>query len=215
MKKILRILIISFCSIFFLVGSLRLGLLFWARERTEKFDDIRPADVAIVPGAGINANKTPTLPLSDRIDGAIQLYNAGKVKKLLMTGDNTSLDYNEPGAMRDYAIAHGVPADDIVLDYAGRRTYDSCYRAKAIFGVDSAIIVTQSYHLPRALYLCNAMDIDIRGYEIEQSQYVRLRYLFWQFREVFATIMAFWDVNLRHPVPVLGPYEPIFPSSRP
>ena len=80
-----------------------------------------------------------------------------RFKKYLMSGDNRFLDYNEPGAMCAYALSLGVPEDAIVLDYAGRRTYDTCYRAHAIFGIQQAVLVTQSFHLPRALFTCNML----------------------------------------------------------
>ena len=97
---------------------------------------------------------------------------AGKVEKLLLSGDNRTLDYNEPGAMRAYAISLGVPAEDIVLDYAGRRTYDTCFRAKAIFGVDQVLLVTQMFHLPRALYTCRALGIEAEGIPADQVKIV-------------------------------------------
>ena len=99
------------------------------------------------------------------MDTAAQLYFSGKVEKLLMSGDNRFVDYNEPEAMRQYARSLGVPEEAIVLDYAGRRTYDTCYRARDIFGVQSAILVTQNFHLPRALFTCNALGIRATGVE--------------------------------------------------
>jgi SanA protein len=95
-----------------------------------------------------------------------------------MSGDNSTVYYNEPESMRQYALSLGVPDDAIVLDYAGRRTYDTCYRALNIFGIESAVITTQPYHLPRALFLCDRLGIDIQGVEVEQSRYVRARYIF-------------------------------------
>ena len=106
--------------------------------------------VALVFGAGIRADGRLSPMLADRMDTAIALYQAGKVRKLLVSGDNRFVDYDEPGRMYDYAVARGVPAADVVRDYAGRRTYDTCYRAKAIFGVERALLITQRFHLPRA-----------------------------------------------------------------
>ena len=109
--------------------------------------------VVIVFGAGLRRDGTPTTVLRDRVETAAELYRQGKVEKLLMSGDNRFVDYNEPEAMRQYALQLGIPDEDIVLDYAGRRTYDTCYRAGAIFGVKKVILVTQLFHLPRAIYL--------------------------------------------------------------
>jgi SanA protein len=130
-----------------------------------------------------------------------------------MSGDNRTLDYNEPGAMRDYAIGLGVPEEDIILDYAGRRTYDTCYRARHIFGVEQAILVTQNFHLPRALFTCSAFGIESSGVSADLRTYSRRSMEFWQIREVAATSQAFIDVYLTRPLPVLGDPEPIFPNT--
>lgn len=167
--------------------------------------------VVLVPGAGLNSSGGPSAPLRDRLDAAIELYRLGKVQKLLLSGDNTAITYNEPGAMQSCALDQGIPDEDLVLDYAGRRTYDSCYRAHHIFGLDELIVVTQAYHLPRALFLCENSDLDAVGVPVEQSRYIRSRYLFWNVREVFATVAAWLDVYVLKPLPVLGEMEPIFP----
>src|SRR5512134_585999 len=121
--------------------------------------------VAIVFGAGLRRDGTPTAILRDRVETAADLYSSGKVEKILMSGDNRFDDYNEPEAMRQYALSLGIPAQVIALDYAGRRTYDTCYRAKAIFGVESALLVSQKFHLPRALFICNTLGLDSAGVE--------------------------------------------------
>jgi SanA protein len=167
--------------------------------------------VAIVFGAGLWRDGSPTPVLRDRVATAAQLYFAGKVEKILMSGDNRYLDYNEPGAMRGYALELGVPDEAIVLDYAGRRTYDTCYRARAIFGVSQAILVTQTFHLPRALYLCNSLGLPAIGVPADLRVYQARSLFFWNLREVPATLAALWDVNVSHPEPVLGKPEPIFP----
>jgi SanA protein len=107
-----------------------------------------------------------------------------------MSGDNSSQFYNEPGPCKTYALSLGVPEQDIVLDYAGRRTYDSCYRAQAIFGVEQLIVVTQAFHLPRAIFLCNAFDIDVSGVAADDANYNRRGYVFWWTREIFASTVA-------------------------
>jgi len=166
--------------------------------------------VAIVFGAGLTRDGEPTLILKDRVKTAVQLYFNGKAQKLLMSGDNRFTDYNEPEAMRQYALGLGVPDDAIVLDYAGRRTYDTCYRARAIFGIDSALLVTQQFHLPRALFLCNALGIQAVGVDADNYWYWPPLMLIWNVREQLATVGAFWDVYVERPLPVLGKPEPIF-----
>ena len=126
--------------------------------------DVAPAaPVAIVFGAGVRTDGRLSPMLRDRMDTAITLYQAGKVRKLLVSGDNRFVEYNEPAAMYDYAVARGVPPDDVVRDYAGRRTYDTCYRANAIFGVTDALLVTQRFHLPRALFTCRNLGLTLRA----------------------------------------------------
>jgi SanA protein len=169
-----------------------------------------PADrVAIVFGAGLRYDGTPTAILRDRVETAVQLYQQGKVSKLLMSGDNSFVDYNEPEGMRQYALSLGVPDEAIVLDYAGRRTYDTCYRANAIFQVQSAILVTQSFHLPRALFLCNSFGVESDGVAANNIYFRKTSRFIWNTRELFATTQAVWDVYLSKPLPVLGEPEPI------
>jgi SanA protein len=181
-----------------------------ARGEIDSVQSVPPSRVAIVFGAGLTRSGFPTAVLQDRVAEAAKLYFSGKVEKLLLSGDNRSVDHNEPGAMRQYALLLGVPADALVLDYAGRRTYDTCYRAKAIFGVTQAILVTQTFHLPRALYLCNALGVQAVGVSADLRHYRWPSVLYWNVRELFASAAALWDVYVAHPVPVLGDPEPIF-----
>ena len=167
--------------------------------------------VAIVFGAGLWRDGSPTPILADRVTAAANLYFAGKVEKLLMSGDNRFVEYNEPEAMRQLALSLGVPYEAIVLDYAGRRTYDTCYRAQYIFGVTEAILVTQAFHMPRAIYLCNHLGVDSIGVGSDLRVYRRYSLFVWNVRELLATTAALWDVHIGHPLPVLGEREPIFP----
>ncbi len=165
--------------------------------------------VAIVFGAGLQRNGRPAAVLYDRVATAVELYHTGKVDKLLLSGDNRFEDYNEPGAMRSVALELGVPDHDLVLDYAGRRTYDTCYRAKAIFGLAEATLVTQSFHLPRALFICEALGLSVTGVSADRREYRRSSLAIWSAREVLATAAAVWDVAVARPEPVLGDPLPI------
>ena len=167
------------------------------------------AQVALVFGAGLRRDGSPTAVLRDRVQAAVELYRQGKVQKLLMSGDNSYIYYNEPGAMREFALALGVPEEDIVLDYAGRRTYDSCVRARVIFGVDKAILVTQPFHLPRAAYICRAIGLDATGFTAENIYFRKISRLYWNIREIPAMLVAFIDVHITRPEPILGQKEPI------
>ena len=187
----------------------KLILLLYAAPRTFTADTILAERIAIVFGAGLRKDGTPTAILKDRVETAAQLYQQGKVNKLLMSGDNRFVEYNEPEAMRQYALDLGIPDKDIVLDYAGRRTYDTCYRAKAIFQVDSAILVTQNFHLPRALFLCNWFGVKSTGVEANNIYFRKISRFVWNARELFATAQAALDVYIFKPLPVLGNPEPI------
>jgi len=125
--------------------------------------------VAIVFGAGVLPGGKPTPYLKWRITTAADLYKAGRVHKLLVTGDNGTKHYNEPVAMRKLAESLGVKPGDIVLDYAGFNTYDSCYRAHAIFGVKGAVLISQGYHLPRAVVTCDHLGVKSVGVDALHS----------------------------------------------
>ncbi len=187
----------------------RLAVITYTSAYTYTERNVPSERVAIVFGAGLRYDGTPTPILKDRVQTAVQLYENGKVSKILMSGDNSFVDYNEPEAMRQYAIELGVPDEAIVLDYAGRRTYDTCYRAGAIFQVESAILVTQDFHLPRALFLCNAFGVKSNGVQANNMYFRKISRLIWNTREFFATTQAVWDVYVAKPLPILGDPEPI------
>jgi vancomycin permeability regulator SanA len=181
-----------------------------ALKRTYRVEKVPTRRVALVFGAGLWRDGQPTPVLRDRVAAAAELYFYGKVEKLLMSGDNRFIYHNEPGAMFDYALSLGVPPEAIVLDFAGRSTYDSCYRAKVIFGVTEPILVTQLFHLPRALYTCNALGLNAIGVPADHRKYRGGSLLYWNIRELPATVNALWEVHFSHPLPVLGDREPIF-----
>lgn len=130
-----------------------------------------PVDAVVVLGAGINWDGSPSAILQDRLDVAIGLYEDGLAPKLIMSGDNSDASYNEVMAMANYAIDQGVPARDIFCDHAGVSTYDSMYRLANVFGVDSCVVVTQEYHLYRALYDAQAFGIDVVGVPSDRRDY--------------------------------------------
>jgi SanA protein len=183
----------------------------WVDERYAPLifgaDEAPSRRVAIVLGARVYPSGRLSAMLRDRVDTAVALYKQGKVQKLLMSGDNSTADYNEPGAMLAHAVAQGVPAADIQPDYAGRRTYDTCYRARDIFQVDEAIVVTQAFHLPRALFLCNNLNIDAVGVTADRRRYDPRSIGYSELREVPALLGALVDLIRNAPPPILG--EPI------
>jgi SanA protein len=210
-KMVINLLIVLILMGVLLLIFSRLVTGMYARTKTYTAADVPTRRIAIVFGAGLWRNGTATPVLQDRVQTAANLYFAGKVEKLLMSGDNRFVEYNEPAVMREVALSLGVPNEAIVLDYAGRRTYDTCYRAKAIFGVSEAILVTQSFHLPRAIYECNKLGVDSDGVSADLRVYRISSLLYWNTRELFATAAALWDVNISHPIPVLGDPVQIFP----
>lgn len=166
-----------------------------------------PPRVAIVLGAKVSKNGELSNVLYDRVLTAVELYRAGRIEKLLMSGDNSIANYDEPTAMKQTAVKLGVPESDIVLDFAGRRTYDTCYRAKEIFNVQKAIVVTQEFHQARTLYLCNNLGVDSIGITANRRKYDGENY--WAFREFFSRASAWFEMNFVSFEPVGGPREPI------
>jgi vancomycin permeability regulator SanA len=163
--------------------------------------------VAIVLGAKVWDDGSLSHALLDRVTTAVELYKAGKVKKILMSGDNPSQQYDEPTAMKTEAVKQGVPESDIVLDFAGRRTYDTCYRAKEIFEIKKAIMVSQEFHLPRSIYLCQNMEIETIGIVANKRNYLAEDY--WAFREFFSVASAWFEMNSIPFEPIKGSKEPI------
>ncbi|MEG4069891.1 ElyC/SanA/YdcF family protein [Microcoleus sp. Pol11C2] len=171
-----------------------------------------PAEpIAIVFGAGLWEDGTPSPMLADRVQAGVELYKAGRVDKLLMTGDNSSVDYNEVQAMQDYAAAQGVPTNNIILDYAGFSTYESCYRAKEIFGITQAVLVTQNFHLARAVYTCRQLGVEAIGLGTpDWGKFRQKGMIRYSFREFLAVLKALWEVRVTRPEPTfLGPFEGI------
>ena len=171
-------------------------------------DDVHSVDstpsksVAIIFGAQVTRRGRLSTMLRDRVETGIDLYRAGKVEFLLMSGDGRTDFYNEPTTMRDYAIEQGVPADAILTDPAGLRTYDSCYRARDAFGLTEAILVTQEFHLDRALFICNGLGIEAVGVYADYHRpygYSRRAMGWSRWREIGATAIAALDLLRRRP----------------
>nr|WP_323368984.1 ElyC/SanA/YdcF family protein [Streptomyces alkaliterrae] len=163
------------------------------------------APVAMVFGAGLRDGE-PSRYLASRLDTAADLYHGGKVRALLLTGDNSRADYDEPTAMRDHLLRRGVPADRVVLDYAGFDTWASCSRAKRVFGVDEALLVSQAFHVPRAVALCDAAGVRAHGVAVAEA-----RNAVWyagHLRELAAGVKAGLEATFTPDPRFLGPQEP-------
>jgi SanA protein len=193
-------------SIDLYVGSFKTGRLHTSIDQVPTEE---PPRVAIVFGASVYPNGALSPVLRDRVETAVDLYKAGKVKKLRMSGDMSAQHYDEPTAMKEAAVSLGVPENDIVMDFAGRRTYDTCYRAREIFAVKKAVLVAQDFHQARALYLCNNMGVDSIGIAADRFHYLEENY--WRFREFFSVISAWLEMNFVPFTPIGGAREPIEP----
>jgi len=197
-----------------LLPLLPAGAMFLIYQEVESHKNSIYANVANVPempaaivfGAGINS-----LEFRDRIDTAVSLYKQGKVSKLLMTGDNRYMNYNEPIAMKKAAVQRGVPERDITCDYAGFRTYDSLYRARDIFGLKQAILVSQRYHLPRAIFLAQSLGLEVVGVDAAVRSYGAWQN-WYDIREIAASEAAWLDVVMKRKPKFLGKKEPLFPA---
>ena len=137
----------------------------------EKAAELRDVDCIIVLGCLVKADGTPSDMLADRISVGVSLYQNGTSPKLLMSGDHGQKEYDEVNTMKSCAISAGVPSEDIFMDHAGFSTYESIYRAKEIFGADKIVIVTQQYHLHRALYVAEALGIEAYGVSADLRSY--------------------------------------------
>ena len=173
--------------------------------RVRSLQDVPGEPVAVVFGAGLTDGK-PSPYLAHRLDAAVRLYTAGKVKALLVSGDNSRTSYDEPGAMRTYLVAHGVPRAKVVVDDAGFDTWSSCDRAKRVFGVDRAVLVSQDFHIRRALALCSAAGIDAYGIGVAEAH--DATWYAGGAREVLAAGKAALDVLVKPDPHFLGPHEP-------
>jgi SanA protein len=138
---------------------------------------------------------------------AKELYKEDKIQKIVVSGDNRVSHYNEPQVMYDYLVSEGIPKNSLVRDYAGRRTYDTCFRAKEIFEIEEALLISQGYHLPRAIFLCEKFGIEASGYSATRRPYIGERYF--KTREILALYKSILDIYILKPTSVLGKKEPI------
>lgn len=160
-------------------------------ERIYALENAPGKITAIVFGAGLRRDGTPTTVLADRVTTAVSLYREGKVDRILMSGSIRGDTYNEPNAMRSLAIKLGVPSQDILTDTGGTRSFNTCQRAHQEFRIEEALLVSQRFHLPRALLICDAIGLSAEGVTSDLHPY-RSRIL-WELREIPATLRALWD----------------------
>ena len=163
--------------------------------------------VAVVFGASVFGNGDLSPILANRVDRAIELYQAGKVDRILVSGDNRHPSYNEPRAMQEYILGRGVNPSHVVVDNSGRSTYETCLRAKKVYGLDQAVLVTQNFHLARALYIANELGLDAVGMAANMSPSSQLDYQ--TLREWGAEVKAYFNLNFVPPEALLDRRKPI------
>ncbi|MBE0447118.1 MAG: YdcF family protein [Actinobacteria bacterium] len=179
----------------------------------QSIDEAPSSQTAVVLGAKVFDGGGLSYVLADRVDTGVDLYRTGKVKKLLLTGDHGRTAYDEVNNMRRYALSKGVPPEDIFMDHAGFNTYDSMYRARDVFEVKSAIIVTQKFHLARSVYTARTLGIDAVGVPADKHIYIKAA--LFDAREILARTKAFIQLHITHPKPrFLRPKIPITGDGR-
>ena len=163
--RIIKYILVFFAllMLFFVVSNII--IICSGKKKIAKTDELQAldADCILIFGAGVRPDKSPSPMLSDRLDEGVRLYNEGIAKKIIVSGDHGEVDYDEVNVMKNYLVAAGVPSEDIFMDHAGFSTYESVYRAKEVFGAQKIIMVTQKYHIYRALFIAKSLGIDALG----------------------------------------------------
>ena len=213
MKRKYKVLIFVIAGIALLIGITAVSLSAYMVKATEKniftadtFENDEKADCILILGAGVKDGK-PKPMLRDRLLTGIELYKSGAADKIIMSGDHGRADYDEVNVMRSFAIEQGVRAEDIFLDHAGFSTYDSVYRAKEIFCAEKVIIVSQKYHLPRALYVAEKLGLDAYGVAAADVSYRGQSYR--EAREMLARAKDFCNAALKRKPRLLGDAIPV------
>lgn len=213
-KKIISVIMVIIAALVLLSGIGVLSINAYVKSvggdlivSPEDAAKLNNADCILVLGCGVKEDGTPSDMLRDRLDRGLELYFSGAAPKLLMSGDHGQTDYDEVNTMKSYAMERGVPSHDIFMDHAGFSTYESVYRAKEIFEVESLIIVTQEYHLYRALYLADAMGLTSHGVSSDYHTYAGQTYR--DIREILARNKDFFTALFKPSPTYLGEAIPV------
>lgn len=198
-NKILKFILIGSVIITLSIVFINYHVISFANKYIVSIEDVTKSEVVLVLGALVYKNGNVSPILSDRLDVGIELYNNEKVQKLLLTGDHGNIDYNEVNAMKKYALNNDVKEIDIFMDHAGFSTYESLYRAKDVFGAKDITIVTQEYHLYRAIYIARKMGLKAYGVTSDKHIYPKLSQ--YKLRESIARCKDFFLVNIIKPKP--------------
>jgi SanA protein len=193
MKRLIKWLIVITSFALFFYTSANLWVWLVSRDSIVAPAQVQSADAVIILGAYVRPDGALSWILKDRLDTGLSVYNSGKAPKIIVSGDHGQSEYNEVQAMKDYLLNHNVPAEDIFMDHAGFDTYDSIYRARDVFEVQSAIIISQNFHIPRAVYISKRLGLETQGVQ------ARLYYPWWYantIRDSIARVKAYTDVEI-------------------
>ena len=208
-KRILIIVLVIFIILISTGFAIAMGINSYVKGIGKKYiilpeqaAELKDVDCILVLGCKVKDNGDPSDMLADRIRRGIELYESGAAPKIIMSGDHGQADYDEVNTMKQIAVDNGVPSVDVFMDHAGFSTYESIYRAKEIFGVEKMIIVTQDYHLYRALYIAESFGIEAYGVNADYREY-------WgqskrDAREILARFKDFATVTLKPEPTYLG-----------
>jgi SanA protein len=194
-----------------------IGINFYVNKVSNKYiysniENIPTCYTALVLGAHVSNSGVPSDVLKDRLNAALELYNQNKISRFLVSGDHGTVEYDEANSMKNYLIERGIDSADVFMDHAGFDTYNSIVRASMIFKIKDVIIVTQDFHLRRALYIARKKGLDAYGYKADMRKYKSIKYL--QFREKIANIKAFFEVLFNRKPHFGGDSIPITGDSR-
>jgi len=211
MRKLFRCIIFGVVSVLIFIFVCNITI--FVASKTNIYDTVTEApiaEVALVPGAALTQEGELSSVFRARVDGAVELYKAKKVSKILVSGDNSTLSHNEVNPARVYLINKGILDQDIFLDHAGFDTYSSMYRARDIFGVSSIIVSTQSFHLPRAVFIAGQLGIEASGVRADIPNLRFGNYV----REILANEKAILDLTFHRTPKFLGDKIPITGDGR-
>ena len=210
-KKWKHILLAGICLVVLMIGGINWYVCHVSSSAIEnKIDNFKGYDVAMVLGAKVFPDGRLSDMMKDRADKALELYKAGLVKKILVSGDHGTDHYDETNTIRNYLLGKGIPREDVFMDHAGFTTFNSMYRARDVFKVKKMIVISQKFHLYRALYLADHLGLEVKGLEADQHNYNRWGLFELNVREVVACCKAVWQVDIANSKPrFLGTVIPI------
>ena len=221
MKKLLKILFITglvVCSLCFLFAlGINIYMISFSKDYIfTNIEEVPAAQATMILGAGVSTAGTISFVARDRVEAALDLYHKGKTEKVIISGDHGRKNYDEVNSMKNYIkLMHHIDDQDIFLDHAGFSTYESMYRARDVFLMDDVIVVSQEFHLPRAIYIARKLGLNAVGYVApEISPFSKKTHISWNIREFFARVKSFFLVAFNAKPTYLGEAIPISGDGR-